>query len=526
MADRDPGSAAMRVRDLFTALRPSQGGLVELVDRRGPRLRLIHLGEVAQQAGRLLDRPPLTVFWESGTGCLRVTHRELVLRFAGSVPESRRRAILAEGGCTVLRVNPFIPDQVVVSRPEKRPAGDELIALANRWMEMEEVLFATPSFLSEYRRQAPPAVRPEEWHLRSTDQSMGADIRVTAAWKRTMGEPDIVVAVLDDGVDLEHPNLAPNLWWNPDPMAPDRVGRDFSSAPGEPGHFDPRPKRFASPFDDLDRNDIHGTPCAGLVVATGVGGGSVGVAPGCRVLPVKIFRGNELACDEGVANAIRYAALHADILSCSWSGGFGPDVELALEDAGTLGRRGRGTAIFCAAGNGRGAPVAFPACDPSSVAVGASTDLGTWAEYANRGPEISLVAPSSGGIRRIFTTDISQPGRGFAPGDTHTDQFGGTSASAAITAGVGALVLSVHPGLERGELKDLLEQTADKIGGGYNARGHSQEFGFGRVNAGWAVEEAAWQAGRAQQPVSSKRGYSERACSTRPLSCCRPPRSS
>jgi subtilisin family serine protease len=333
-----------------------------------------------------------------------------------------------------------------------------------------------------------------------------------------VGERGIVVAVLDDGVDLEHPNLQPNLWRNPDPSALDQVGRDFSVGPGEPGHYDPRPKRFSS-SGDLHENDIHGTPCAGLIAAAGIEGGSVGVAPGCRVLPVKVFRADELACDEGVANAIRYAALHADVLSCSWIGGFGPDVRQALEDAGTFGRGGLGSAVFCSAGNGQGAPVAFPASDLSTVAVGASTDLGTWAEYSNRGPEISVVAPSSGGARRIFTTDVSLPGSGFSPGDTHTDRFGGTSAATAITAGVAALVLSVHPGLDRWELKDLLEETAEKIGGGYSALGHSLEMGYGRVDAGRAVEEAA-------RRVSSSPAYNGKAYSTRPPSCSRPPRSS
>ena len=504
----------MRVRDLALPDRPL--GAVDLVDKQGQRLQLVHLGEVARPAARSSTvpssaSPRLSVFREAATGLLRVAHRELVLRFASWVPVSRRHAIVVDAGCVLRRFNPFISDQIVVSPHERRSTGLELIALANRWMEMEEVVFATPSFLSEYRREQPPSVRPEEWHLCSQGgPALGGDIRVSAAWERTLGEPGIVVAVLDDGVDLDHPNLRPNLWTNPDPTELDRVGRDFSADFDELGHLDPRPKGFG---------DVHGTPCAGLIAAAGIEGGSVGVAPGCRVLPVKIFRGDELACDEGVANAIRYAALCADVLSCSWIGGFNPDVRQALEDAGTLGRQGRGAAIFCAAGNGQGAPVAFPASDPNAVAVGASTDLGTWAEYSNRGPEISVVAPSSGGVRRIFTTDVSLPGRGYSPGDLHTNEFGGTSAATAITAGVAALVLSVHPGLDRWELKDLLEETAEKIGGGYSALGHSLEMGYGRVDAARAVEEAA-------RRFSAPPACSGKAYSTRPPWSSGPPRSS
>jgi subtilisin family serine protease len=499
----------MRAQDLALQDRRPEG-VVDLVDKSGQRLQLVHLGEVPRPAGRSSSGPPLSLFREANTGLLRVVHRELVLRFAHRTSEARRRAILADARYTIRRVNPFFADQIVVVHSSGEPAGSGLIALANRWMEMEEVVFATPSFLSEYRRSSPPSIRSEEWHL--------ADIGVTGAWERTCGDRGIVVAVLDDGVDLEHPNLRPSLWRNPDPAALDQVGRDFSVGPEDPGHFDPRPKRF-DPSGDLERNDVHGTPCAGLIAAGGIGGGSVGVAPGCRILPVKIFRGDDLACDEGVANAIRYAALHADVLSCSWSGGGGPDVRQALEDAGTLGRQGLGAAVFCSAGNGFGAPVAFPASDPGAVAVGASTDQGAVADYSNHGPEISVVAPSSGGARGIFTTDVSLPGRGLAPGELHTGEFGGTSAATAITAGVAALVLAVHPGLDRWELKDLLEETAEKIGGGYSALGHSLKAGYGRVDAGRAVEEAA-------RRVSAPSACSGTAYSTRPLSCSRLPRSS
>ena len=454
---------------------------MDLLDKRGGRIALSRLGSgILAEAGRSAVDPLPVVFEDRATGLLRVVHREVVIRFKPAVPERRRRAILGGFGFEVLRRNAFISDQMVVRHPGGRYAGEDLIEISNRLIVLDEVALATPNFISQYRRQAPPSILPQEWHL----GSQGLD--VLAAWKLTTGDRKIVIAVLDDGVDVDHPNLRANLWRNPDPRAQDQIGRDFFLPDAHPDHFNPRPKKFQFPFDRTKGNDIHGTACAGLIAAGGIGRGSVGVAPGCRLLPVKIFHGDDLVPDERVADAIRYAAVHADILSCSWSGGESPDVQQALQDAGELGRDGRGSAVFCAAGN-EGGEVAFPARDANAIAIGAATDLGLRAAYSNTGPEIAAVAPSSGGVRAIFTTDVSIPGRGFNPGGLHTDGFGGTSAAAALAAGTGALVLSVHPALGREELKELLQTTADQIGSGYAA---------GHVNALRAVDEALNRAKR------------------------------
>lgn len=462
--------------------------------------------EIGQQEGKAAATvipagPPPVAFRESSSGLLHVVYREIVVRFSPSTPEKRRRAILTAEGFRVRRTNVFIPNQVVVYDPERKHTGEELVEVSNRWMEMEEIVFSTPNFVSQFLRQEAPSLRSEEWHLKNTGAggaTVGEDVRILDAWKKTTGDPRIVVAVLDDGVDVDHPNLAGNIRRNPDTNAPDQIGRDFFLPADHPDHFNPRPKKFQFPFDQMPGNDIHGTPCAGIVAALGKNGGSVGAAPGCRILPVKVFHADDLAPGESVADAIRYAAINADILSCSWSSGINPDIEQALADAGQLGRGGRGAAIFCAAGNGNGSPVSFPARDPNAIAVGASTDQGRRASYSNVGPQLAFVAPSSGGTRGIFTTDVSLANRGFNVGKAdeggadglHTNRFGGTSAATPLAAGVAALVLSVHPDLNRADLRELMMRTTDKIGSGYNAQGHSDEFGHGRINAGKAVGEA------------------------------------
>ena len=475
---------------------PRVGGLIDRAGR--------HFFELGRRAGLrtqpvIPKGPPPAAFRDAASGLVHVVYHELVVRFASGLAKKTRDAILKARGFKVRRMNPFVPEQVIVHHPENKYPADQLIEIANEWTELDEIIVAAPNFVSQFQREAVFKIRPEEWHLDNkgaTGTVAGEDVDIRDAWAITRGKPSVVVAVLDDGVDVEHPNLKSRVWRNPKKADPDQVGRDFFLRPDHPDHFNPRPKLFRAPFDQMAGNDIHGTPCAGVIAAAGVDGGSTGAAPGCRVLPVKIFHADDLAPAEHVANAIRYAAGIAQILSCSWSGPTSPDIELALEDV-NRGRDGRGVMVFCASGNENRA-VGFPARDPNAIAVGASTDQARRAGYSNVGSQLAVVAPSSGGVQGIFTTDVSVENRGFNVGvaasggedGLHTNDFGGTSSATPLVAGVAALMLSVNPNLSASAARDILTSTADKIGIGYDANGHSTRFGFGRVNAGKAVAKA------------------------------------
>ena len=462
----------------------------------GPQLE----GITKTIAQEIKKEPPIGVFRDKESGLLKMVHKEIVLRFDSNASETTRKKILKKHSLEVRAVNPYIRDQVIVRSKKADVTGVELVDLANQCMDETEIVFAGPNFVSEYRRTA-ISIPSEQWHLKNTAAVMGQklneDVKASAAWSKTSGKNSITVAVLDDGVDVDHPNLKAAIRKISDPGQPlDKLGRDFFVPDGSPDHFDPRPKNFQFPYDKMSGNDIHGTPCVGIIVAQGKNGGAVGIAPKCRVLAVKIFHGDNLASDDRVADAIRYSCLHADILSCSWSGGSSPNIEAAITVDAAAGRGGKGCAVFCAAGNDGATSVSFPANLPAAIAVGASTDQAKLASYSNTGPEISIVAPSSGGKQGIYTTDVSLSNRGFNLGSVsaggtngfHTNSFGGTSSATPLAAGVAALVLSVNPKLDRQQLKEKLQDTADKIGSGYNATGHSNRFGFGRVNAEEAVK--------------------------------------
>jgi len=474
--------AAQSFFDLPT---PSRGRTSRVGDER------VRRDELAQ----LLSRKPIAVYEDTDSGLLRVQYREVVVRFKPETSARRRAEILGESGLSLRSRSPLAPDQIVAYDAERRQTGDDLVRAAARLAETDGVAFATPNFVSQYRRGARTA-RPRpprsQWHL----PLVGA----FAAWRTTRGKPSITIAIVDDGVDLAHPDLRANLRVRPDPRERrDKSGRDFFLRDTDPGHFDPSPKRFRAPFDRMSGNDIHGTCCAGVAAARGPH--AFGIAPRCRILPVKVFHADDLAPDAQVADAIRYAARHADVISCSWSGPRSPDLEFALRDAQADGRDGRGAIVVGASGNEDDSRVCYPAADPNAIAVGASTDEELLASYSNRGVQVWVVAPSDGGDEAVYTCDVSAAGRGFNGGKQAaggrnglcTNDFGGTSSATPLVAGLCALLLSVDPTLTLGQVRAVLKATARKIGpaSAYDPNGHSTRYGWGRIDAAAAVAMVA-----------------------------------
>lgn len=448
--------------------------------------------------GNVLERKTISAYLDVETQLMRILYKQIVLRFKPGTPQTLRNAIIRDSGLHLFAENPLAPGQVTLSDEARLHPGEALVRLAAQLATLDEVAFATPDFISQYRRSLPAATgnpSTKQWHLRL--------IGASQAWKLGRGKRSVVVAVLDDGIDVEHPELRANVLRHPDPDEPrDLCGRDFYLPDDDADHFNPRPKRFRAPFEEMAGNDIHGTCCAG--VAVGRGPKAYGMAPNCRLLPVKVFHADDLASDSRVADAIRYSAQFADVISCSWGGAKSPDIEFALRDARAIGRKGRGSVVVCASGNEESKQVNYPASDPNAMAIGASTDGEELAWYSNSGPQLCVVAPSNGGERGIFTTDVSTQGRGFntgtvAAGGTDglfTNDFGGTSSATPLVAGLCALILSLKPDMTPDDVRGILIASAKKIGpaSAYKANGHSNKFGHGRIDAAKAVALAkAWK---------------------------------
>ena len=354
---------------------------------------------------------------------------------------------------------------------------------------------------------------PNQWHLNNFGQSGGlsdADSDLPEAWDVNQGgSSNIVIGIIDDGIDSTHPDL--NVWTNPGETNFDGIDND-----GNGWIDDIRGWNFVTDTNQTEPvgADKHGTAVAGVAAARGDNGiGVAGAAYKSKVMSIKIFDDGFVASDASIASAIYYAGgrtrdglgtwKSADIVNSSWGGGDSSAlINAALTWGTTQGREGVGAAYFFASGNDSASSFTGPAAEslniPGVVAVGATTNYGLRSTYSNYGSALDLVAPSNdnkAGTLPIDTTD-RVGSDGFATGDytgIGSTGFGQTSSASALAAGIGALVLAQANAqgvvLSPADLRSLLRSSTELIGGAsYDvATGKNEEYGFGRINAATAV---------------------------------------
>jgi subtilisin-like proprotein convertase family protein/subtilisin family serine protease len=390
-------------------------------------------------------------------------------------------------------------------------AGQAALELAASLQGDPAIVWAEPNLFQERQRFFTPndTLIADQWHLNNTGQgggTPGADAKLFAAWDVVpSGASDMVIAIVDDGPEMTHPDLA--TFQNPGEISADgidndgngyiddMVGWDFTSA--GPGDNNPGPSSNA---------DEHGTAVAGVAAARGNNGAGVsGAAFGARIFASRIFDGAFATSDANIGSALAYAAGRgrnlgdnnwrgADVVNNSWGGGAPSSaINDALEWAAANGRNGLGTPNFFATGNNGNAFISEPAVQSAAIesviAVGASDNFDLRSDYSQYGPEIDFLAPSNGGSLAITTTDRLGPnGYNGLFDQNYTNNFGGTSSATPLAAGVGALILSADPTLTVTDLRHLMRGNADKIGANPYVSGFNTKYGYGRINAAQAVQ--------------------------------------
>lgn len=455
------------------------------------------------------------------TGTIYYLTDRILVRFKPGTSAARVNTLLEKYKLNVLRDYEQLERTCLVQVTSS--SGENPLKIANRLAEEAVVDYAEPNLVNRFQASfiPPDGYFRRQWHLSARNGAQllaEASVDAPEAWDVTRGRRAVVVAVIDDGFDLSHPDF----------QGDGKVVFPRDYVDGD-----------SNPFPEASAADYHGTPCAGVAIAESNGRGVVGVAHGCAFMPVRFPLS---ADDDTLISIFEEVCRNADVVSCSW----GPPpvyAPLATAFADTLtrlaqsgGPRGKGCVICFAAGNynaplkdlnnpggvvwrdGSGflrtthGPILNGlAAHPSVIAVAASTSLNRHAAYSNWGAEITVCAPSNNFHpldqnqfvpgRGIWTTDNEAFGQGFTAHSRYTGRFGGTSSATPLTAGIAALVISANPGLTTAQVKDVLQTTAEKIvdntpdivsgatRGSY-AQGHSDWFGYGKVNAAAAVREA------------------------------------
>jgi thermitase len=354
----------------------------------------------------------------------------ILVKFKDGVSDSQARNILKERGARSINVLSKTGVHIV----ELPPNADEKASVA-ALRASKEIDFAEVD-----RILTPQSITPNDYYYFIGYQWGLSKISAPGAWSITTGSSNIVIAVIDSGVDSTQPDLQGRLvaGWN---------------------IFD----------NNANTADVgsHGTSVAGIVGAsTNNGIGVAGVCWTCMIMPVRVTGPDQSVTYSNIAAGITWAADHGARVA---------NVAFVVDNSSTVTvaaqyMQSKGGVVTVAAGDYGWADT--NPINPSMITVGATDQNDAIYSWSNRGSDIVLVAPGQAETTLPFGMYQS---------------VGGTSISSPFVAGVAGLMLSVNPSLTAAQVTNMLEQTADPLG----VAGWDPTFGYGRLNAAAAVKAAA-----------------------------------
>jgi thermitase len=364
---------------------------------------------------------------------------ELLVRFKKGSDGPASEAIAAIGAKVVERIS-----RIDVRRLHL-PAGLPVEAAIERLKKLPLFEFVEPNYLFRTSWKTSDPLWGDQWGI--------AKMRTAAGWGLETGNAGVTIAIVDTGVDLDHPDLLRKLV----------PGYDFVDGDDQP--------------DDVGG---HGTHCAGIAAAsTNNGEGVAGVCANCSIMPVRVL-GPDGGSASDVANGIVWAVDHgAKVISLSLGGLF----ESTAQDEAIDYAWSKGAVIVAAAGNYGVSDPHFPAYYPTCIAVGATDESDKRADFSNFGDWVDVAAPGS----FIMST---------VPGGY--EMMSGTSMATPAVAGLAGLIWSaLGKGATNTAVRAAIEKSCDPIGGWVDK---------GRVNVRRAIELA--EAATPAQPEPGGKGGS------------------
>jgi subtilisin family serine protease len=355
----------------------------------------------------------------------------------------------------------------------------DLSAALRKLTALDEVEMAEPDYLATTTGVPNDPYYTQQWALNNTGQAVqyetnnsigtpGVDLNMQAVWDFQTGSEDVVVCILDTGVDTDHPEFTGRIV----------PGYDFQ-------------------FDDNDPNPIpgensgaHGTACAGIVGASGNNGiGVAGIAWQTKIMPVKVLYDNS-GLWSIIASGITWAADNgANIISMSIGG---TSYSSTLEDAVNYAFNS-GCTLFASSGNSNndiGISPSYPGAFDNTICIGALSPCeerknpnscdGEYWWGSNYGSAMDFLAPGT----RNYTTDITGSD-GYDGGDYYPF-FNGTSSACPHAAGIAALMLAENPSLTNVEIRSKMQISCVDMG----VAGKDDDTGYGRIDAFQALLNA------------------------------------
>ncbi len=367
--------------------------------------------------------------------------------------------------------------------------------------QRSDVASASPNYLLHELRVPNDSFYDYQWHYKL--------INVPQAWDATLGSSNVIVAVVDSGVLLNHPDLRTELVSGYDFISNTTTAKDgngIDSNPDDPGNKEGR----------TGTSNFHGTHVAGTIgAATNNGVGVAGVGWLTRIMPLRVLGRGGSGSEYDAEQAIRFAAglnndsgtvpaQRADIINLSLGGSsISTGFSTAIAQA-----RAQGVVIVAAAGNDGSSTPTYPASLDGVISVSAVGISKKLAYYSNYGTGIDVAAP--GGDKT--TADLDGDGRADLVASTFGDDSSnsieftyyyqqGTSMAAPHVSGVIALMKAVNPNLTPDDIDSLISsgRITDDIG----SSGRDNQFGYGLINAYKAVTVAASTAGSSSSAQTS-----------------------
>ncbi|UCC41178.1 MAG: peptidase S8 [Candidatus Aminicenantes bacterium] len=382
---------------------------------------------------------------------MRYAPDQILVKFKASISEQNIKATIAAYQTKKIKRIPRI-NIYQLQIPKGENVEDVLYVMSRN----PDIEYATPNYIAYIAVTPNDTFFDWQYALYNSSQTIGvpgspqgkerADIKATSAWGETKGDEEVLIAVLDTGVDLEHPDLKNKIYSS---------GRDFVN----------------EDFDATDDNG-HGTHVAGIAAAeTNNNEGIAGVAWNCKILPIKVIEADGEGYYSWIIEGIIWAVDNgADVINISAGG----DVhEQSLQGAVQYAFN-NGVIVAAASGND-GSSVLYPAAyDDYCLAVAASDYNDLIPDWSNFGPEIDVAAPGERIIGPVPTW--------FWGPDSIPYAYGfGTSLSTPHVAGLSALLKSIKPWLTASEIMNIIRYSADDINES-EYPGTDDFIGYGRIN--------------------------------------------